>query len=611
MARFLRSNYGGLPFSRSLCKHSRLAEYRRESSLDTLRKLRSILSPREQRQALALLFVMIGAALIEVAGVASVMPFILVLTDTSLIHSNPILARVYQSAGFNDERTFLIALGLVLLFTFLLSLAFRAFNMYLIQRYTSMRLHSFGRRLLANYLEQPHEFFLNSNSAALSKKILSEVANVANGILLPLLRAISGLVVSIAILTLLFVVEPQVSLAMGASLGFSYLLIFMISKARMKRSCAAFIEANTRRFIVASEALQGYKELRVLGRLGDYLQRFEAPSKAFAKNYADNQIGREMPYYLVQAVAFGGIVALLLVLIAQRKPLDDILPVVTFFAFAGYRLLPSFQDIFRSFGHLRFYLPSLDELYDDLTRPSTLPVANQPLGPLRFENCLCLKSITFQYEGGEKAALNSVSMRISAGSKVGIIGQTGAGKSTLVDILLGLIPPGSGQLSVDGVVVNATNVGAWQRNIGYVPQSIFLADDTIAANIAFGVPREEIDLGSVREAARRAQIDDVVDTLPQGYDTVVGERGARLSGGQIQRIGIARALYNRPRVLILDEATSALDIDTEAAVMEAINALQRSITVIIVAHRLATIQGCDQVFEIQGGRLLAAESKSR
>lgn len=572
--------------------------------MDTLRKLRSILSPREQRQALALLVVMIGAALIEVAGVASVMPFILVLTDTSLIHSNPILARVYQSAGFNDERTFLIALGLVLLFTFFLSLAFRAFNMYLIQRYTSMRLHSFGRRLLANYLEQPHEFFLNSNSAALSKKILSEVANVANGILLPLLRAISGLVVSIAILTLLFVVEPQVSLAMGASLGFSYLLIFMISKARMKRSGAAFIEANTRRFIVASEALQGYKELRVLGRLGDYLQRFEAPSKAYARNYADNQISREMPYYLVQAVAFGGIVALLLVLIAQRKPLDDILPVVTFFAFAGYRLLPSFQDIFRSFGHLRFYLPSLDELHDDLTRPSRPPVTTLASKPISFDSSLVLESVFFYYEGETRPALRGVSVEITAGSKVGIVGQTGAGKSTLVDLLLGLIFPSSGRMTVDGVTIDQSNSEAWQKKIGYVPQSIFLADDTIAANIAFGVPRESIDLNSVREAARGAQIDEFVNQLNLGYDTVVGERGARLSGGQIQRIGIARALYNRPQVLILDEATSALDVDTEAAVMEAINLLQKGITVIIVAHRLATIQGCDQVFEIQGGEIM-------
>ncbi|MCP8882620.1 ABC transporter ATP-binding protein/permease [Devosia sp. XJ19-1] len=571
--------------------------------LDTFRKLRALLSPREQRQALLLLGMMMISALLEVAGIASVMPFIIVLTDPSIIHSNPALSLAYDSLGFADGRAFLIALGGVLLFTFLASLSFRGLTLYAIQRYSSMRLHSLGKRLLGTYLDQPYEFFLNSNSATLSKKILSEVANVANGVLLPLMRAISGLVVSVSILALLLLVQPVVSLVMGASLGATYALIFAATKTRTKKSGSAFVNANTRRYVVASEALQGYKELKVLGRLEDYLARFDKPSKEFAKQYADNQISRELPYFFVQAIAFGGIITLLLVLAAQGRDLTEILPLVSFFAFAGYRLLPAFQDIFRSVGQLRFYLPALEELYADIARPVVQQDRADSDSRLPLEGSIEVVGISFRYAGAERTALNNVSITINAGTKVGLIGKTGAGKSTLVDLLLGLITPQSGQILVDGVSLSSANSTSWQRNIGYVPQSIFLADDSIAANIAFGVPEMNIDIEKVEQAARQAQIHEFIEHLPQGYGTIVGERGSRLSGGQVQRIGIARALYNQPDVLVLDEATSALDTETEAAVMRSIDLLQGAITIIVVAHRLSTVRGCSSIFEVQRGEV--------
>jgi ABC-type bacteriocin/lantibiotic exporter with double-glycine peptidase domain len=576
--------------------------------LDTFRKMRALLSPREQRQALLLLTMMMGAAMLEVAGIASVMPFIIVLTDPSLIQTIPALSLAYDLFGFSDSRSFLVALGGLLLSTFLASLSFRALTLYAIQRYSSMRLHSLGRHLLGAYLSQPYEFFLSSNSATLSKKILSEVASVANGVLLPLMRAISGLVVSAAILGLLLLVQPIVSLAMGISLGATYAVIFVATKARTKKSGTAFVNANTRRYVVASEALQGYKELKVLGRLGDYLERFDSPSKEFARQYADNQISRELPYYFVQAIAFGGIIILLLVLAARGNDLTETLPIVSFFAFAGYRLLPAFQDIFRSVGQLRFYLPALDELYVDMMRPTAKPIPYDEGVRLALNESIRLEGVSFRYEDSERVALSDVSICIKAGTKVGLIGQTGAGKSTLVDLLLGLITPQQGTIFVDNIALGPDRIADWQRNIGYVPQNIFLADDTISANIAFGVPVDQIDQRRVDHAARQAQIHEFIETLPEGYATIVGERGSRLSGGQVQRIGIARALYNQPDILVLDEATSALDGTTEAAVMGSMALLQGEKTIIVVAHRLSTVQDCHTVFHFEGGQLV--ESKS-
>jgi ABC-type multidrug transport system fused ATPase/permease subunit len=578
--------------------------------LDTFRKLRALLSPREQRQAVIVFAMMVLAAFVEVIGVASVMPFITVLADPGVVQTTPLLANLQAMLGLTETRDFLIVLGTAMLVVFLTSLGFRALTLYAIQRFATMRIHSIALRLMKNYLSQPYEVVLNRNSASLAKTVLAEVGSVANGVLLPAMRALSGAVVAIAIIILLVVVEPIISVVLALGLGLMYLIIYVLTKPLFSRAGKARLKANDERFVLAGEALQGLKELRVLGREQNYLARFAAPSREFARRHAQTLIVRELPYFLVQGVAFGGVMLLLIVLIARGDTLATILPLVTVYAFAGYRMLPAFQDIYRSLGQVRFDLPALDELYADFQRrvdtvPSLLPQTQ----PLRLNKAIRFEDVTVQYGSSSRPAVHGLGLEIEAGTSVGFIGHTGAGKSTAIDILLGLLNPTGGQVLIDGAPLGEDNVRAWQSNIGYVPQSIFLADDTVAANIAFGVPHDKIDMAAVERAGRQARIHDfVVGELPLGYQTTIGEKGARLSGGQRQRLGIARALYHDPQIIVFDEATSALDNKTESLIIETFNSLHGQKTIVMVAHRLSTLESCDKLFMLDNGSLVAQGS---
>lgn len=553
---------------------------------------------------------MVLAAFVEVIGVASVMPFITVLADPGVVQTTPLLANLQAMLGLTETRDFLIVLGTAMLVVFLTSLGFRALTLYAIQRFATMRIHSIALRLMKNYLSQPYEVVLNRNSASLAKTVLAEVGSVANGVLLPAMRALSGAVVAIAIIILLVVVEPIISVVLALGLGLMYLIIYVLTKPLFSRAGKARLKANDERFVLAGEALQGLKELRVLGREQNYLARFAAPSREFARRHAQTLIVRELPYFLVQGVAFGGVMLLLIVLIARGDTLATILPLVTVYAFAGYRMLPAFQDIYRSLGQVRFDLPALDELYADFQRrvdtvPSLLPHTQ----PLRLNKAIRFEDVTVQYGSSSRPAVHGLGLEIEAGTSVGFIGHTGAGKSTAIDILLGLLNPTGGQVLIDGAPLGEDNVRAWQSNIGYVPQSIFLADDTVAANIAFGVPHDKIDMAEVERAGRQARIHDfVVGELPLGYQTTIGEKGARLSGGQRQRLGIARALYHDPQIIVFDEATSALDNKTESLIIETFNSLHGQKTIVMVAHRLSTLESCDKLFMLDNGSLVAQGS---
>lgn len=575
-----------------------------------LGKLYSILDARERLRAAMIFSLMVISAFLEVAGVASILPFIGVLANPEVIHTNHIISAAYQTLHVKDTRAFLIALGVMMLVFLLFSLALRALTVVAIQRFSVMRIHAISMRLLKTYMSQPYEFFLEKNTSSLSKSLLSEVQEVAGNVMLPGMRALAGAVVSTAIIVLLIVVEPATSGVLAGSFGLSYIAIDAFTRQRVKYSGERRLKANDARFVVAAEALQGIKELRLLGREDEYLSRFGAPSKAYAHHQSMTMITRELPFYFIQAVAFGSMLGVLLYWIARGDRVDEILPLISFFAFAGYRLLPAFQDVFRSVGQVRFALPSLDELIRDLSlKQNSLPIGNRPAQSLPFRDKIGFEDVDFQYKSSNTKTIKNLSVDIPANSTVAFVGQTGAGKSTIVDLLLGLMMATSGRITVDGVPLDMRNTRAWQMNLGYVPQQIFLADSTVSANIAFGVPPAEIDNEAVKRAAIQAHIHDfIISELPNGYDTIIGERGARLSGGQRQRLGIARALYRDPQVVVFDEATSALDTQTEAAVMKAITELGQHKTIIIIAHRLATVRNCDQIVLLDRGRLVAQGS---
>jgi len=491
-----------------------------------------------------------------------------------------------------------------LLVLFISSLSFQALTSYAIQRFSNMRLHTIACRLLGAYLRQPYVFFLNRNTADLSKSILAEVGEVAQHVLIPAMKVVSGTVVATAILGLLLFVDPLLSLTVFTVLGGAYSVIYIFTRRLLRRIGEERLRANKQRFILATEALSGIKELRLMGREQAYIDRFHGPSKRFARHQATSKVLVELPSLAIQAVVFGGILVVILFLMGQYRGIDEFLPLIVLYSFAGSRLLPAFRDIFKNLTQLRFSLPALDTLYGELMLMEKQAVIKKTSQTLHLRESIKLEEVTYRYPGAESIALSGINLTIPAGKSVGFVGSTGAGKSTIVDIILGLLEPTNGRVLVDGQPLEAHSISAWQRTLGYVPQVIYLTDDTVAANIAFGIPEEQIDQQAVERAARAAHIHEfITQELPHGYASVVGERGIRLSGGERQRLAIARALYHDPDVVVFDEATSALDNVTEKIVMEAIKELHGRKTIILIAHRFTTVRECDRIFLLEHGRL--------
>ena len=357
-----------------------------------------------------------------------------------------------------------------------------------------------------------------------------------------------------------------------------------------------------------NEVFSAVKEVKVGGLEQAYIQRFAGPAYTFARHLTSENMIRLIPRMAVEAIAFGGMLSLVLYLLAQRGSFASALPVIALYAFTGYRLMPSLQQIYAAVTQVRFTGPALDALHTELMSLQTVH-PNQSEEPVKLQQAITLNQVHYSYPNAAQPALKGISLTIPARSTVGLVGTTGSGKTTTVDLILGLLEAQQGTLAVDGQVITDYNRRSYQRTIGYVPQQIYLADDTVAANIAFGLDAKEIDQAAVERAAKIANLHEFVrNELPQQYQTTVGERGVRLSGGQRQRIGIARALYHNPQVLILDEATSALDNLTEQVVMEALHNLGHKITIIMIAHRLSTVKECDSIFVLEKGNLIAQGS---
>ena len=366
---------------------------------------------------------------------------------------------------------------------------------------------------------------------------------------------------------------------------------------------ASYLKSNELRFKSVSEAFGASKEVKIGGLEKKYIQKFSDPAQIYAKTQASSQAINLIPRFFLEAMAFGGILLIILYMMAQSGNFNNSLPIISLYVFAGYRLMPAVQQIYVSFARLTFISPSLDKLYNDIKNLS-IPNIDKDQGTLLIKNDVILKNIFYNYPNSSRTVLKNISLKISAKSSVGLVGTTGSGKTTTVDIILGLLEAQKGTLEVDGKIIDKQNCRSWQRSIGYVPQHIYLSDDTVAANIAFGVEPIDISLDAVEKASKIANLHEfVVNELDNKYQTTIGERGIRLSGGQRQRIGIARALYHNPQVLILDEATSALDNKTEKAVMDAVNNLSKDITIILIAHRLSTVKKCDKIILLENGEI--------
>jgi ABC-type multidrug transport system fused ATPase/permease subunit len=549
----------------------------------------------------------LAQALFQVVGITSIFPFLAIAADPDRIRRSHFGTRFLSLFPPMEDRQLLLVAGIIAIAGLIASNAVNLLAEYARTRYTQNFGHWLRVRLLRRMASQPYTYFLQRNSGDLLKKILGDVATYTSGVLLPLLDTVARVLTAALLLVTLFLVQPVIALSAAIVLGGFYMITFRLL-ARKRRE----VDENLRisiggLFREAQQMLGGIKPVKVHRAEEHFLSRFGKHSAITAQMNVRLPVFASSARYLVEPLAFGGLVVAVLLLAAKGRDFSDILPNLGVMALAGYRLLPALQLVYGQLTQISSMRHAVDEVYEEFVAAET-DVSVWARGgsevlasakPLRWNDAITLHEVSFQYPGAVRLALDGLSLNIAKNTSIGVIGPTGSGKTTLVDLLLGLYQPTTGEILIDDRPLTSESVPAWQASIGYVPQDIFLIDDTIARNVAFGLPDNEIDPARLREACATAQILDFIETdLPLGFDTYVGERGVRLSGGQRQRIGLARALYHRPSLLILDEATSALDMATEAKLLQALRGLAGKLTMVVAAHRLSAVANCDQLVDL-------------
>jgi ABC-type multidrug transport system fused ATPase/permease subunit len=577
-----------------------------------LKMMLGLLSRDEKKRLLVLLVITFFVAIFDVAGVASIAPFFSLVSQPEMIGTNNILSNIFYFLGFNDVNSskdvqnFLITIGVFVFMFMLTSLSMKAWSIYMLERFAQSCNFNISKNFVENYLRQDYSWFLNKNSASIGKNILSEVNAVVSGILLPGLMFFAS-ISSVAIIILgLFIFDPLLATNVFIPLIGIYFIFTLLAKKYLTNIGEDRVLANEERFRIVQSGFSSIKELKVSNLEHTLLEDYEDPALRFAKHTATQHIIGKLPRYFIEMVAFGGVLALVIYLIISSGDFNSILPILVLYAAAGYRMMPSLQQVYAQLTTIRFSEPAIKILYKeldemDLKEESKLIKQSKEI---EYKETLSLQNINYKYPSSEKNIISNLSLEIPYGSKIGFVGPTGSGKTTVIDIILGLLEPTDGNVFVDNNILDRSSHSSLRSMIGYVPQTIFLRDGTVSENIAFGADKKDVDIKMVRKAAEIAQISEHIEGLPHSYETQVGERGVKFSGGQRQRIGIARALYLNPRILILDEATSALDVITEESVVHEIMNSLENITIVTIAHRLSTIKDCDEIFVLDEGKLI-------
>lgn len=585
--------------------------------LKKLRDLYALLDKSQRRKLLRLQVLIILMSFAELAGVAAIGPFMALVGDMSLLQQEgKLAATLYQMSGFDTPGDFLFWLGIAVLMVLALSSFISMFTIWRLSLYGARVGAELGNRLYRYYLYQPWLYHASVSSSYLTKQISQETLRMTNYVINPMLQMNAKLVLTLVMAGAIFLYDPKAALV-GITIFVScYFLLFQVVRRRLVRNGRIVSKSQSQRFMMMSEGFGGIKDVLLLGQQRIFLKRFNRASMRFANAIGTNAAIAQIPRFAMEWVAFSSIIFLVLYLLAAHQGnLGTILPILSIYALAGFKILPAMQRVYSCLSSIRGNIASFEAVYEDLYESSEGRVLNRP--ELREEKEteqivpateIRLDNVVFNYPGARDFALNGISMVIPANQSVGIVGASGSGKSTLIDILLGLIEPSEGELQVDGLPITALERRRWQNTIGFVPQSIFLSDATIRENIAFGVPFEEIDEEAVCRAINLAHLDQLIAELPEGLATSVGERGVQLSGGQRQRIGIARALYHDAQVLVLDEATSALDGITEKMIMASIQEFMGKKTIVMIAHRLATVRHCDIIHLMKDGRIIDSGS---
>ncbi len=566
-----------------------------------LKKLWRLLIVKQRQKAVILLGLMLVGMVLETLGIGMVAPALILMTQSDLLTKYPEVGVLFELLG-NPSREYLITLGMLFLVSiYAIKAFFLAFLAWVQSKFIFGLQANLSQRLFTGYIFLPYTFHLQRNSAQLIRNVTSEVS-LFSSVSQSLLVLISEIVVLIGISILLLVVEPLGASLVMVILGLSGWIFYQITRSYISRWGKIRQYHEGQRIQHLQQGLGGAKDVKLLGREEEFLTQYNHHTNISSHVGQRQYVIQQFPRLWLELLAIIGLSVLVLVIISQGDSLDNLIPTLGLFAAAAFRLMPSVNRILIALQSLRFAVPVINTLYQELQLfKEVLPIRTSKISPLK--NSLALNEISFKYPEAEKYSLRGITINISKGTSVGCIGGSGAGKSTLIDIILGLLKPESGTVKVDGVDIQ-TNLRSWQDFIGYVPQSIFLTDDTLRRNIAFGLSSEQIDESAIWSSIRAAQLESYINGLPEGLDTIVGERGVRLSGGERQRIGIARALYHDPAVLVLDEATSSLDTETERGVMKTVSALQGKKTILIVAHRLSTIEHCDYLFQLDNGEVV-------
>lgn len=564
-----------------------------------------IMNGKQKRTMGLLLVMMVFGAFLETASISLIIPVMTLVISPDAVEKNEIMAKVYSGLHMTSPRQFTVFVMAAMVVAFIFKNLFLFLQQKVMYRFVYKNQFETQEKMLRSFVKRDYEFYLNIETSTIQRIIAADVVN-AYLLILSLLQIISECIVFFMLAVALLVVDFKMTLVIAGLLVVTLIVVKEIIKPIMHRTGRENQDYSSLIYQWLSQTVGGIKEIKIMGKENYFIGEYSRRGTHYVAAMERLNLFSNAPKLLIETVCIAGMVAYMLVIVLSGKDLTEMMPALSAFAMAAVRLMPSANRINNQLTQLAYYEPFFMNVSDNLLEETSeknidLSYAqDREKMPVKRE--ITLKDITYAYPNTDKLIFDHAEMTIPVGSSVGIVGGSGSGKTTIVDILLGLLKISEGTIRADGVDVMDDYRG-WLKNVGYIPQMIFLLDDDIRRNVAFGIPEEEIDEEKLWYALQEAQLDEFVKTLPEGVHTGIGERGIRLSGGQRQRIGIARALYNDPEVLILDEATSALDNDTEAAIMESINRFQGRKTLVIIAHRLQTIEKCDMVYRVEDGRI--------
>lgn len=576
--------------------------------LKVIKQLFVLLTDKQLKQFYLLQVLVVIMAFTELLGIASIAPFMALVGDISILETNGVFAQLYQLSGLNNPMDFLFYTGVIVLVMLTFSTV--------ISMFTTWRLSIFGARigteiadrLYTYYMQQSWQFHASGSSAQLTKQVSTEAARISSQIVQPLMIMNSKLVLALFISISIVIYDPVIAILGLFIFSLAYFVLYRLVRQKLESNGQQLSEVSTQRFRLMNEGFGGIKDVLLLNRSHDFITRFHDSGKVFARAQGTNIAISQVPRYFIELIAFGAMISLVLVLIKVHSGnLGEVLPILAVYALAAFKLLPALQQIYSSLSQIKGNTAAFEAVKNDLERSFDSQKTSSDTvvsTPINLKRSIKLSNIEFTYPGKDRPAVDGVNMSIPVNSVIGLVGSSGSGKSTLIDLLLGLLTPQQGGIYVDDVRITADNKRAWQDLLGFVPQSIFLSEGSIAENIAFGIPVKDISLKQVNKALNLANLTELVEQLPDGVNTRVGERGVQLSGGQRQRIGIARALYHKAEVLVFDEATSALDGITEKIVMDAIHEFSGQKTIIMIAHRLKTVEKCDLIYFMEHGKII-------